>query len=658
MRSTLFTMMFLLMGIYLRAQQVSSGEARREAEAFAMARHTRTRAQAHESVSLAFKSDDDGRPTSYYVFNVDGGRGFVIISGDKRTPKILGYADSGQIDRRDMPAPMALLLKSYQQDIQAMRRAPSPRRAVPALASTAARHAVEPIVKSKWNQLWPYYLQCPMADGKPTPTGCVATAMAQVMFAQRCPSTRTTRPIPSDRYEAHATGKDFMPRHAFEWDKMLNDYKKGSSDEQNQAVAYLMRQCGAAVMMDYSPYGSTAPDNLIVPALVNYFGYDADATLVIRDFYPTEEWTDMIYNEVAAGRPVIYVASSPTDGTHAFVCDGYRQGDYFHVNWGWGGSRDGYFRLSVLNAYAPDGIGNTEGYTIFHSAAIGLQPEDHVVTRPLVQVTELAFKLRLVKRDDPAQDFKPLRCSFSYKNIMAVPIRVEVGLGLFVGGKLERALIERAQTLEPGEETKMEGVTLGSIGVRHDGAAIAPICRTQGDDKWMKCTNTDAFSYVLSVGERKMFVRRGDIPQPKPRLRVDNVTLIGDMTAGEYQFIRATITNVGGSFSGQLFLYVDGEKAGYMGAYIAAAATDSVAFTFMSQRQGRHVFSIENAEGAKLYEGHMDIVPTGVVPIPSTESHSSGAFRHPDRWFDLLGRQTPRPRTRGVYILGRKKIAF
>ena len=83
-------MTFLLMGLCLRAQQVSPGEARREAEAFAMARHTRTRAQAHESVSLAFKSDDDGRPTSYYVFNVDGGRGLSSYLATNEHPKSLG----------------------------------------------------------------------------------------------------------------------------------------------------------------------------------------------------------------------------------------------------------------------------------------------------------------------------------------------------------------------------------------------------------------------------------------------------------------------------------------------------------------------------------------------------------------------------------------
>lgn len=647
----------------LYAQFVSLQEAESKAKAFVLSRQTRGSDKAALDVSLAFKYGSS-RAVDFYAFNIGRGQGFAIVSGDCGTEDILAYADSGEIDLNDMPDGMSVLLRSYQQELSSLRHATSAGKGGTLSrgngSSNVQRHMVTPLVKAQWNQMWPYNLQCPVLNGKHTPTGCVATAMAQIMYTQQCPAIKTTCPVPADKYERNELGHEQMPWHAFRWNMMTDNYQQDSNNERNEAIAYLMRLCGAAVKMEYTAQGSSAPDNLIVPAMVNYFGYDADARLVIRDYYTTEEWNDMIYQEVAAGRPVIYVASSPTDGSHAFVCDGYQKGDYFHINWGWGGSHNGFFRLSVLNAYAPDGLGNTEGYTIFHSAAVGLQPENNIVERPLIQVSELNFDKQLISRQDVDQDFPSIACTFSFKNIMAQPLNVEMALGLYVNGKLNDILFSQEFTNLPAFCEKRLNLSLKPFGHQLGDVnmlgAIVPLCRKKDNSEWMKCTNTDAFISTLKVKHFKMGITRGDMPHENPKLAVVNLQVIGSKIADDDQFVRVVISNTGGSFSDRLYFCVNGKIYGYTGVYLPAGAIDSVAFTFRPQQVGRYVFSVENAQGIQLCQGKMDIVATdiGSLSLPDASQHD----KSPDaeKWFDLSGRRIVRPNLPGIYIFNGRKI--
>lgn len=316
-----------------------------------------------------------------YGFNIAGG-GFVIVSADSRTYQILGYSDSGSLDLANMPESMQAWLQSYDTTIAALGEQPLAEGSEPVSLGAA----IDPMLKTTWYQDAPYSDLCPMIpddNGVDTkcPTGCVATAMAQVMYYHQWPASSPVIPAYSFDYivgmnEVHTYNMPELPATTFEWDDMLLNYREGTATEaQNAAVADLMLYCGQSVLMTYAPEGSGAQENAIAQALRYYFNYDQGLQAVKRVFYSIDEWEQLIYSELAAGRPVPYAGCTDSTG-HSFVCDGYDGSGMFHINWGWDGKGDGFFSLSVLNPYDNISIGSSSshiGYSINQEAVIGVQ---------------------------------------------------------------------------------------------------------------------------------------------------------------------------------------------------------------------------------------------------------------------------------------------
>lgn len=309
---------------------------------------------------------------AYYIFNAEQDGGFVIVSSDERTDEILGYSTEGNIDPDNMPENMKAWLKGYEEEIKAL-----PANAQNAPSNVPLHPAVEPLITTKWNQPAPYNLQCPVHDGKYCITGCVATAMAQVMNYHKWPQDITTA-IPAYDYgesewdeetqtNIYKYHEDELPPTTFEWDLMKDNYDKNETGPEAQAVAKLMRYCGQAVKMEYSPYESIAYQESAL-LMIDYFGYDKGAKHVSRIIYNNREWDELIYREIAANRPVLY-SGYPAPGPigHAFVCDGYDGNGLYHFNWGWGGSQDGFFRLSLLNPSIYD-------FSAGQDVVLGIQP--------------------------------------------------------------------------------------------------------------------------------------------------------------------------------------------------------------------------------------------------------------------------------------------
>lgn len=285
----------------------------------------------------------------FYVFN-DRGGGFTIVSADDRLPRVIGFSENGEFDYAKLPDNMKWWLSQYKDEITAFLKE-DPRLAKRPMkrAGSSDRKEIKPILTSTWNQTEPYNNLCPIDSrtGQRSVTGCVATAMAQVMRHYEWP--------------VHPTGSNagyIFNGTTLDWDNMLDDYIPGkySATEAN-AVAELMRQCGASVNMHYSSYASGAYSSDVPLALYTYFDYDISMRLQWRDYHTMSEWNNIVYAELEANRPVYYSGSS-AQGGHAFVCDGYLSNNYFHFNWGWGGYQDGYFLLNSLN---PDS-GGTGSY--------------------------------------------------------------------------------------------------------------------------------------------------------------------------------------------------------------------------------------------------------------------------------------------------------
>ena len=217
-----------------------------------------------------------------------------------------------------------------------------------------------PLLQTTWYQLEPYDLMTPVYEGteksswkgKHSATGCVATAMAQVMYYHRWPQDATTT-IPSYTFmynEKEPCTLPELPATTFKWDQMLPKYttEQPGTEAQRMAVAELMRYCGQAVKMTYTPEASGTQHEFLVNALRRYFGYSQSIHSVNRAYYTIDGWKELIWSELDHQRPVIFAGQSSSGG-HEFVIDGYDGSDMFHVNWGWAGKNDGYFAINVLN---------------------------------------------------------------------------------------------------------------------------------------------------------------------------------------------------------------------------------------------------------------------------------------------------------------------
>ncbi|MBQ7419200.1 MAG: C10 family peptidase [Prevotella sp.] len=339
-----------------------------------------------------------------YVFNVANNGGFVIVSNDDIATPILGYADNGNFDPQNIPSNMKAWLQGYADEIAWAKKNNVSKlsQAVSHRSNRAVKAPIAPLVQTKWNQDSPYNDLCPVYSGTTrAATGCVATAMAQVMNYHQWPTAATTA-IPG--YTKDYRGDDCIPvselsATIFSWGDMEDHYTGSETDAQKDAVAKLMQYCGASLKMNYGQESSSNTDE-IETALKTYFDYSSTVTFVSRSFYSYANWINMMYHELSEGRPICYGGQS-SGGGHEFVCDGYQGEDYFHINWGWGGMSDNYFKLSALNPYS-QGIGGSssrDGYHYGQDAVIGIQKNGGTGTILSVPTTTYDLTLNSISSD-------------------------------------------------------------------------------------------------------------------------------------------------------------------------------------------------------------------------------------------------------------------
>ncbi len=329
------------------------------------------------SPKLSFTQMTEKGAPAVYVFNNDEG-GFIVLGADDMAYPVLGYSDAGQLTGEDVATNPALewWLGEYARQIEyaASKQTASQAKQFTIPSTRADYEAIAPMIKTKWDQGAPYYNQCPMYGTFRTFTGCVATAMAQVMKYWQYPEVGRGQ----IGYEASTIGKRLSLNFAkkkFDWDNMLPSYYGDYTPAQEDAVAYLMKACGYAVKMDYSPESSGALGMNIANGLQKYFDYDPNMLYTLRDYYTTTQWSDMIYENLKNVGPVLYGGGSFLGGGHSFICDGYDGNGMFHFNWGWSGMSDGYFSLDALNPDAlGTGGGSGGGYNFSQDAVLGIQP--------------------------------------------------------------------------------------------------------------------------------------------------------------------------------------------------------------------------------------------------------------------------------------------
>lgn len=315
----------------------------------------------------------EGSNAFYYVFNRGIDDGYIIVSGDDRAEEILGYSDSGSFDYSNLPENMKWWLSSYEDQIKALtdgRITLAKENTKNATSATA--NAVAPLLKNiAWNQAEPYNNLCPkMSNGDRTVTGCVATAMAQIMYYHNWPEKGIGSVSYTTQTNRFNISVDFS-NTTYQWGKMTPTYNSSSTAEANSAVATLMYHCGTASLMDYADSSGAQTVNA-VNALINNFNYDKGLRYIFRDYYARDKWEELLKTELDNNRPIMYGGNSKSGG-HQFVCDGYDANNMFHINWGWGGSSNGYFKIAALEPDTQGIGGSTSGYNYNQDMVINIQ---------------------------------------------------------------------------------------------------------------------------------------------------------------------------------------------------------------------------------------------------------------------------------------------
>ena len=341
----------LLLSASTYADQVTPSQALALARQF-MAQHptsAKTAKASQPRLKLAYTATD----SRLYAFNRGTSEGYVIVSGDDATAPVIGYSDHGSFDPDHMPDGMRYWLSECERQIAYAAQHDTTQGGTAAPRTTATDEqdyaVIAPLVSTRWDQEEPYNLLTPENNGKHCLTGCVATALAQV--------------IAYHKYPDHATGTGLgthksqdLSQYSFDWANMLDLYTDGerkpiatATEEQRLNVARLMAAAGYGVDMGYSTSESGTYIFNVPFAAVQNFSMDNGTHLEMASCYDADTWRQMIYHDLATVGPIVYGGLLAGSDGHAFVCDGYAGNGYFHFNWGWSGRHDGNFLLTLLN---------------------------------------------------------------------------------------------------------------------------------------------------------------------------------------------------------------------------------------------------------------------------------------------------------------------
>ena len=364
MKRVLFISYFALATVCsLLAGPVSETAARQEANKFFSQQSARfTTPSGGVATRLAYTAECN----RFYVYDRGAEGGYVIIAGDDRLPQVLGYGDAGDFSAKTLPAAVQYWLDKMNSEIAYLQSHEGVVAHKPAKRATP----VAPLVTSRWDQGEPYNNYCPTyGQGTHAAAGCVATATAQMMNYYEWPAVGKG----SHSYTCNVNGStptelsaDFS-QSTYRWDLMLDIYDSNSSEEACDAVARLMSDVGISMDMGYGD-SSGASEYAASSALQRYFDYTGKCYWLERDYFDADDWDQLLVDEISRMRPVMYCGYADNGG-HAFILDGFDADGYFHVNWGWSGSFDGYFVVSLLAPYS------NMDFKYFQDGLFGLVPE-------------------------------------------------------------------------------------------------------------------------------------------------------------------------------------------------------------------------------------------------------------------------------------------
>ena len=532
---------------------------------------------------------------AYYVFNADHAHGgYVIVAGDDRAPAVLGYSDNGTFDSKNMPEAMQELLDSYADQIEALNHGG---KAAPHLITGTA---IAPLITASWSQNSPYNILFPyLPNRNHAYVGCVATAMAQVMYYWKHPE-RTSSAIPGYTSQDLSIYMPALPSTTFNWNAMQDTYLTSDSlSSGGQAVAKLSLYCAQTLEMNFNVTGSAAYSHHIVRALKNYFGYKSTANYYERKFFTTDEWESIVYEELAAKRPIVYSGSKQTGG-HAFVCDGYDGNGLFHINWGWNGSSNGYFLLNVLNPYA-QGTGGAEGaygYIQDQSIVVGIEPGTS--SAPDVQVTARQLNVETYSSTRPAasMDFNA-RIFTQFYNLMDETISFDYGWALYKDDAIVKTFYcDYHSGLAPRYYRSNEKTLSFGSGMANGSYRLVAVYCKPNTYNWKPCLGSDVNYAIVNINGNNCRITTYGMSKT-PDYTVNSIKVTGHKHPNRPIFVDVNLTNNGFTRNDLIYMFVNSipVSEGYID--IESEDEGTVHFEYMPIRKGTYTMTFSlNSDGS------------------------------------------------------------
>lgn len=339
-------------------------------------------------------SSGESTSSNVYAFNADGG-GFALVCTGNGHTVVAGYSSTGSLSASNLPEPMEAWLKDYQEVLASTEKSEVNLDTDEPHWEGSTITPVAPLITTKWGQGEPFNNQCPGTSKQRSVAGCAPVALAQLLHYFHL-NRKGGGSLSYSHLDSETEYNIDYSTTTYDWNQMLDTYEEGKyTQEQAQAVAKLMLECGIACKANYGYTGTSAKIPFV--ALNKYYNFECQNvirsssiynsyTVRTSSFYvTTEKWMKMIQEELANGRPIIYTAgdqeqtaggvSMGNDIIHTFIIDGIDDKNYVHVNWGWAGQADGYYDVAVLNPGVVK-FNNVKGFRRSHSMIVGIQPRE------------------------------------------------------------------------------------------------------------------------------------------------------------------------------------------------------------------------------------------------------------------------------------------
>jgi len=491
------------------------------------------------------------------VYNIGKGEGFVIVGNDEEED-VLGYSDTGTFDAQRLPDNLRAWLQLCADDIEEstdgtenINTTDAPAR--PLKAKTVTKHptdVIEPLITTKWGQWEPFNSQCPYIGNTQCPTGCTATALAQVLRYHQ--HNAGSLAIPAYKTRTTNLNVPALPATNFDWDKMPDLIDTDSDQESIDEVAKLMRYCGQATSMNYNTTGSGAYTYYIPDRLPLYFGFPNTIHYEYREAYDEAEWEALLVAELKNHQPVIYTAYTNLNQGHTFVCDGYDGNGFYHINWGWVGAGNGYYRIAAAHAKGEGLNPNIKNYHLSGSqtALVGIKPTGtdtyNAPAEQLRAYSRPSLKAgRTYTRKDTGSAFEGITLTQSFFNTTDAAKSFYYGYGLYDDtGSLITTIKTTSARFTVGEAKALEAASIAiGAGTTKGHFTIRAIYRTSTLDDWAPMGGTDNNHVDVSIDGNTMTLT----PVPQADFTVEHIGMEG-------QYLQIDYSNPYTEFYGNVYL--------------------------------------------------------------------------------------------------------